>query len=70
MPHYSYKGIDQNNKKVKGKDNAKSKKDLYDNLKDEGICAYDIKETIEKVKELYKYKLLEFRLDENFMLRY
>lgn len=59
MPSYSYKGVDQNNKKVKGKEIAKSKKDLYDNLKDLGICAFDIKETKEKTKDLYRYKLKE-----------
>lgn len=59
MPNYSYKGIDKNNKKVKGKEVAKSKKDLYENLKDAGICAFDIEETIEKTQDLYKFKLKE-----------
>lgn len=59
MPNYTYKALDKNNKKIKGSEIAKSKKDLYENLKATGICAFDIEEAIEKTADLYKFKLKE-----------
>lgn len=54
MPTYSYKGVHQDGKKVKGIEMAKSEKELYLRLKANKICGYDITETVNKKREFYK----------------
>ncbi len=44
MPNYSYRGFDENNKKVKGQVSARTEQDAYNELKGQNIIAVDLDE--------------------------
>ncbi len=57
MPDFKYKGINNKNKRVKGKMQANTRKELYASLKEENIFVYEVMEVMDKkVKSLYKLK--------------